>query len=68
VSAGGFGSFNIGLRNLATFAAVEAWSGYFAATDPSGWHVLKLGSKDADDQAQVRPAASLAAAVRSARR
>ncbi len=64
VSAGGFGSFNIGLRHLATFAAVEAWSGYFAATDPSGWHVLELGSKKADERARIRPAASLAAAVR----
>lgn len=53
LSAGGFGAFNIGLRNLATFAAVESWSGYFTATDPTGWHVLDLGSKRANRKARV---------------
>jgi enterochelin esterase-like enzyme len=42
LSAGGYGALNIGLRNLATFGAVESWSGYPVATDPSGYHVLKL--------------------------
>jgi putative tributyrin esterase len=64
VSAGGFGAFNIGLRELSVFSVVESWSGYFAATDPSGYHVLKLGSKEADRAARIRPAASLAAAMK----
>ena len=64
VSAGGFGAFNIGLRELSVFSVVESWSGYFAATDPSGYHVLKLGSKEADREARIRPAASLAAAMK----
>jgi enterochelin esterase-like enzyme len=42
LSAGGYGALNIGLRSLATFGAVESWSGYPVATDPSGYHVLKL--------------------------
>ena len=53
LSAGGYGAFNIGLRNLSQFAAVESWSGYFVATDPSGYHVLNLGSTVADDAALV---------------
>jgi enterochelin esterase-like enzyme len=52
-SAGGYGAATIGLRNLATYGAVESWSGYFEATDPSGDHVLNLGS----------PAANAAAAA-----
>jgi enterochelin esterase-like enzyme len=59
VSAGGFGALNIGLRHLDTFAAVESWSGYFAATDPSGDHVLKLGSARADRDARVPRGAHL---------
>jgi putative tributyrin esterase len=53
VSAGGYGAMNIGLRNLRTFAAVESWSGYFVATDPSGTHVLKLPSPQAQQAAAV---------------
>ncbi len=59
VSAGGFGALNIGLRHLDTFAAVESWSGYFVATDPSGNHVLKLGSAKADRAARVPRGAQL---------
>jgi enterochelin esterase-like enzyme len=53
VSAGGYGALNIGLRHLQTFAAVESWSGYFAATDPGGYHFLDLGSPQANSAAQV---------------
>lgn len=53
LSAGGYGAFNVGLRNLQTFAAVESWSGYFVATDPEGSHVLDLGSTEANDAAMV---------------
>jgi S-formylglutathione hydrolase FrmB len=52
LSAGGYGAFNIGLRTLDVFGAVESWSGYFVATDPSGYQVLKLGS--AQDNAAAR--------------
>jgi len=30
LSAGGFGAFDIGLRNPALFGTIESWSGYFA--------------------------------------
>jgi enterochelin esterase-like enzyme len=63
VSAGGFGALNIGLRNLATFAAIESWSGYSAATDPSGLQVLELGSKKANRRARVRRGRHLSQAL-----
>jgi enterochelin esterase-like enzyme len=53
LSAGGYGAFNIGLRHLDTFAAVESWSGYFEATDPTGTRVLDLGSDEANTAARV---------------
>jgi enterochelin esterase-like enzyme len=53
LSAGGYGAFNVGLRSLQTFGAVESWSGYFVGTDPSGYHVLKLGSPAAQRAATV---------------
>ena len=53
LSAGGYGAFNIGLRALSTFGAVESWSGYFAATNPSGTTVLNLGSARANSDATV---------------
>jgi enterochelin esterase-like enzyme len=59
LSAGGYGAFNIGLRNLAQFAAVESWSGYFVATDPTGDHVLDLGSAQANEAATVPSGLSL---------
>jgi enterochelin esterase-like enzyme len=62
VSAGGFGALNIGLRHLQTFAAVESWSGYFAATDDTG-HVLKLTSASAKRAAQVPRGTELAQAL-----
>jgi S-formylglutathione hydrolase FrmB len=59
LSAGGYGAFNIGLRHLDMFAAVESWSGYFRATDPSGEHVLDLGSDQANGEARVPTGADL---------
>ncbi len=53
LSAGGYGAFNIGLRHLDRFAAIESWSGYFAATDPSGLVTLDLGSTKANRRARV---------------
>jgi enterochelin esterase-like enzyme len=61
LSAGGYGAFNIGLRNLATFGAVESWSGYFVATDPTGYHVLNLGSSTANANARVPTGSGLKA-------
>jgi enterochelin esterase-like enzyme len=59
LSAGGYGAFNIGLRTLSQFGAVESWSGYFAATDPTGYHILNLGSPQANSAAQVPSGAGL---------
>lgn len=65
LSAGGYGAFNIGLRNLSTFGAVESWSGYFAATDPSGDHILNLGSSKANSDARVPSGSGLASALKT---
>ncbi len=65
LSAGGYGAFNIGLRNLGTFGAVESWSGYFAATDPSGDHFLDLGSPQANAMARVPGGPGLKAATKA---
>ena len=59
LSAGGYGALNIGLRNLQAFAAVESWSGYFAATDPSGYHVLTFPSRQAQQAATVPSGSAL---------
>lgn len=61
LSAGGYGAANIGLRNLKTFGAVESWSGYFVATDPSGDHVLKLPTPAAQRAATVPDGSGLVA-------
>jgi putative tributyrin esterase len=65
LSAGGYGAFNIGLRALNRFGAVESWSGYFAATDPAGDRVLDLGSAQANRAARVPSGPGLAAALNS---
>jgi enterochelin esterase-like enzyme len=65
LSAGGYGAMNIGLRNLATFGAVESWSGYFEATNPSGTQKLNLGSPQANAAAAVPRGADLKAAVKA---
>jgi enterochelin esterase-like enzyme len=65
LSAGGYGAMNIGLRNVATFGAVESWSGYFEATDPSGHHKLDLGSRQANAAAAVPRGAGLEAGIRA---
>lgn len=63
LSAGGYGAFNIGLRALSTFGAVESWSGYFAATNPAGTTILNLGSARANDDAIVPSGSGLRRAV-----
>ncbi len=63
LSAGGYGAFNVGLRSLQTFGAVESWSGYFVGTDPSGYHVLELGTPAAQRAATVLDGPPLAREV-----
>lgn len=53
VSAGGYGAVSLGLSHLATFSVLESWSGYFEPTDPSGRHVLDLGSAKANAAASM---------------
>ena len=53
VSAGGYGAMHLALAHLGQFAAVESWSGYFHPTDPTGTKPLDLGSKAANDRADV---------------
>jgi enterochelin esterase-like enzyme len=65
LSAGGYGAFNIGLRALNTFGAIESWSGYFAATDPAGDRVLDLGSAQANRAARVPSGPGLASALKT---
>ena len=65
LSAGGYGAFNIGLRNLREFGAVESWSGYFVATDPTGDRVLDLGSAQANAAATVPRGPELRTQLRS---
>ena len=64
LSAGGYGALNVGLRNLQTFGALESWSGYFAATDPSGYQVLTFPSPQAQQAATVPSGAGLADSLR----
>jgi enterochelin esterase-like enzyme len=53
LSAGGYGAMLIGLHNLGTFSVIESWSGYHQPTDPSGAHVLDLGSSSANARASA---------------
>jgi enterochelin esterase-like enzyme len=47
-SAGGYGASIIGLHHPATFSTIQAWSGYFHPTDPTGRRPLSLGSPEKD--------------------
>jgi enterochelin esterase-like enzyme len=53
VSAGGYGAASLGLDKPDAFSVVESWSGYFEPTDPTGTHVLDLGSSEANDAANI---------------
>jgi enterochelin esterase-like enzyme len=64
LSAGGYGAFNIALRALYMFGAVESWSGYFEATDPTGDRILDLGSTKANGAARVPNGTGLASALK----
>jgi len=43
LSAGGYGAAMLGLNHLGRFAAIESWSGYFHATDPTGTKAIAGG-------------------------
>ena len=43
LSAGGYGAAMLGLNHLGRFAAIESWSGYFHATDPTGTTAIDGG-------------------------
>ena len=45
LSAGGYGAAMLGLSHLDRFAAIESWSGYFHATDPTGTKALDAGPR-----------------------
>jgi enterochelin esterase-like enzyme len=53
LSAGGYGAMLIGLHHLNEFSAIESWSGYHRPTDPSGTHILDLGSPAANAHASA---------------
>jgi enterochelin esterase-like enzyme len=53
LSAGGYGAMLIGLHHLGTFSVIESWSGYHQPTDPSGTHILDLGSSAANARASA---------------
>jgi len=43
VSAGGYGATVVGLHHPDVFSVIEAWSGYFHPTDPTGTKALARG-------------------------
>jgi S-formylglutathione hydrolase FrmB len=53
ISAGGYGAMLIGLHHLDRFSVIEAWSGYFHPTNPSGSAPLDVGSAEADRRASA---------------
>ena len=53
LSAGGYGAMLLALHNLAAFAVVESWSGYFHPTNPAGTAPLDLGSPAANAHASA---------------
>jgi putative tributyrin esterase len=48
-SAGGYGATMLALHHPATYAAVESWSGYFRATDPTGENTLDIDHASAHE-------------------
>jgi enterochelin esterase-like enzyme len=53
ISAGGYGAMLIGLHHLDRFSVIEAWSGYFHPTNPSGSAPLDVGSAEANRRASA---------------
>lgn len=53
-SAGGYGAMILGIQHPDEYAVIQAWSGYTYPTNRAGTQPLDVGSKDANDQADVR--------------
>lgn len=53
VSAGGYGAALIGFHNPDEYTAIQSWSGYFEPTNPAGTRVLDLGSRRANNYANL---------------
>jgi enterochelin esterase-like enzyme len=53
ISAGGYGAMVIGLHHLDRFSVIQAWSGYFHPTNPSGSAPLDVGSDDDNRRASA---------------
>lgn len=52
-SAGGYGATLIGFHHPRTYSVIQSWSGYFRPNDLSGQHVIDLGSKSANERANM---------------
>src|SRR3954454_18667654 len=52
-SAGGYGATLIGFHHPRLYSVIQSWSGYFRANDVSGRKVIDLGSRKANDWANV---------------
>jgi enterochelin esterase-like enzyme len=53
ISAGGYGATLIAIHHPHVYSLIEAWSGYFHATNPEGTAPMDMGSKAADDWANA---------------
>jgi S-formylglutathione hydrolase FrmB len=52
-SAGGYGATSIGFHHPGEFSVIQSWSGYFRPNDLSGRNTIDLGSKKANERANV---------------
>jgi S-formylglutathione hydrolase FrmB len=52
-SAGGYGATLIGFHHPGLYSVIQSWSGYFRANDLSGRKVINLGSRKANDWANM---------------
>lgn len=57
-SAGGYGAMILGIQHPDEYSVVQSWSGYYYPTNRDGTRQLDVGSKNADDRADVRTYAS----------
>src|SRR5262249_26223135 len=64
ISGGGYGAMLIGIHHPDTYSVVEAWSGYFHATDPKGEKPLDLGGPLATEKGSAHFYAKNATAYR----
>jgi enterochelin esterase-like enzyme len=56
LSAGGYGAFDIGLRNPGVFGAIESWSGYFRPLHDGPFAHADAALLTANDPTQLAPA------------